>query len=109
MLLEAIFHRPKDQYAYACTKKNYTSGFGRRGTTFKPSRLLHGDPYQWEDGEWQYTDRKEMILTGTDQLFDYWLASVSPSFRRLRYGFLLSMTQRKKFFMEKKGSAVNHH
>ncbi|PFG07078.1 alpha-glycosidase [Bacillus sp. es.034] len=100
MLLEAIYHRPKDNYAYACTNNEIHIRIRTKKNDVETVTLLHGDPYQWENGQWLY-DRKEMVLTGTDQLFDYWFASISPPFRRLRYGFLLHDTTDEVFFGEK--------
>ncbi|MCC5803025.1 alpha-glycosidase [Rossellomorea vietnamensis] len=100
MLLEAIYHRPKDNYAYACTNNELHIRIRTKKKDVETVTLLHGDPYQWQKGKWQY-DRKEMVLTGTDHLFDYWFASVSPPFRRLRYGFLLDDTTDEVFYGEK--------
>ncbi|WP_341357797.1 alpha-glycosidase [Rossellomorea sp. y25] len=100
MLLEAIYHRPKDNYAYACTKDELHIRIRTKKNDVENVTLLHGDPYQWEDGKWQF-DRKEMILTGTDHLFDYWFAPISPPFRRLRYGFLLHDETEEVFYGEK--------
>ncbi|UXH45764.1 alpha-glycosidase [Rossellomorea vietnamensis] len=100
MLLEAIYHRPKDNYAYACTNNELHIRIRTKKQDVETVTLLHGDPYQWENGQWLY-DRKEMVLTGTDQLFDYWFASISPPFRRLRYGFLLDDATEEVFYGEK--------
>ncbi|MEI2663542.1 alpha-glycosidase [Rossellomorea sp. LJF3] len=100
MLLEAIYHRPKDNYAYACTNNELHIRIRTKKKDVETVTLLHGDPYQWDNGQWLY-DRKEMVLTGTDQLFDYWFASISPPFRRLRYGFLLDDETDEVFYGEK--------
>ena len=88
MQLEAIYHRPKDNYAYACTNKEIHIRIRTKKNDVQTIALLHGDPYEWEDGKWIYSS-KQMVHTGSDQLFDYWFASIEPPFRRLRYGFLL--------------------
>jgi cyclomaltodextrinase / maltogenic alpha-amylase / neopullulanase len=100
MLLEAIYHRPKDNYAYACANNELHIRLRTKKNDVNHITLLHGDPYQWEDGEWVY-DREDMVLTGTDHLFDYWFAPISPSFRRLRYGFLLQDEAEEIFYGEK--------
>jgi cyclomaltodextrinase / maltogenic alpha-amylase / neopullulanase len=61
---------------------------------------LFGDPYQWEDGKWTYKSTP-MTLTGTDSLFDYWIAEITPEFKRLRYGFVLNDDTTETFFGEK--------
>ncbi|NQD65355.1 alpha-glycosidase, partial [Bacillus haikouensis] len=105
MLLEAIYHRPKDNYAYACTKDELHIRIRTKKHDIKTASLLHGDPYQWDNGEWVY-DKKEMTLSGTDQLFDYWFAPLTPPFRRLRYGFVLNDGNEEIFYGEK-GFAEN--
>ncbi|MFI8686637.1 alpha-glycosidase [Rossellomorea sp. NPDC077527] len=100
MLLEAVYHRPKDNYAYACTNKELHIRLRTKKNDVTSVTLLHGDPYQWEDGKWMY-DRKDMVMTGTDHLFDYWFASITPPYRRLRYGFLLQDEKEEIFYGEK--------
>src|SRR5699024_11884420 len=48
--------------------------------------LISGDPYDWSNNKWQIT-RKVMKLERSDSLFDYWIISVEPAFKRLRYAF----------------------
>lgn len=100
MILEAIYHRPKDNYAYACTESEIHIRIRTKKNDIKTASLLHGDPYHWESGEWIY-EKKDMTLTGTDQLFDYWFASLTPPFRRLRYGFMLNDENEEIFYGEK--------
>ncbi|WP_421384137.1 alpha-glycosidase [Bacillus salacetis] len=97
MQLEAIYHRPKDNYAYACTDKELHIRIRTKKKDVKTVTLLHGDPYEWKEGKWIYSSLR-MIHTGADQLYDYWFASIEPPFRRLRYGFLLEDEQESHFF-----------
>ncbi|MGD6965346.1 alpha-glycosidase [Rossellomorea vietnamensis] len=97
MHLEAIYHRPKDNYAYACTDKEIHIRIRTKKNDVKTVSLLHGDPYEWKDGKWIYSSLP-MVHTGTDQLFDYWFTSVEPPFKRLRYGFLLEDEQEAHFY-----------
>ncbi|MGF2615319.1 alpha-glycosidase [Rossellomorea vietnamensis] len=97
MELEAVYHRPKDNYAYACTDREIHIRIRTKKQDLKSVSLLHGDPYEWKDGKWIYSSMP-MIHTGSDQLFDYWFASVEPPFKRLRYGFLLEDGQESNFF-----------
>ncbi|RIW35298.1 alpha-glycosidase [Bacillus salacetis] len=97
MLLEAVYHRPKDNYAYACTDREIHIRIRTKKNDVRKVALLHGDPYQWEQGKWIYASA-EMVQTGSDQLFDYWFASIEPPFRRLRYGFLLEDEQESHFY-----------
>ena len=47
------------------------------------------------------TERISMICTGTDALFDYWQAQVTPPFKRIRYGFLLQNAHETVIMTEK--------
>ncbi|WP_096155178.1 alpha-glycosidase [Bacillus sp. FJAT-45066] len=89
MLKEAIYHRPKNNYAYAYDEKTLHIRIRTKKNDVDTVTLIHGDPYIWEDGKWIY-DEKEMVKTGSDTLFDYWFADVAPTYKRLRYGFNLT-------------------
>ncbi|GHI00714.1 glycoside hydrolase family 13 protein [Neobacillus kokaensis] len=88
MLKEAIYHRPKDNYAYVCTTDELHIQIRTKKDDLKKVALLHGDPYDWDNKQWKPTT-KPMKKSGSDQLFDYWFAAVTPPFKRLRYGFIL--------------------
>jgi cyclomaltodextrinase / maltogenic alpha-amylase / neopullulanase len=97
MLLEAIYHRPKENYAYARTAKELHIRIRTKKNDIEQVTLLHGDPYKWQDGKWVHTSTS-MILTGSDQLFDYWFTPIEPAFRRLRYGFVLKSGNEEIFY-----------
>ncbi|GMB08868.1 alpha-glycosidase [Thermolongibacillus altinsuensis] len=88
MLKEAIYHRPKDNFAYAYDDKTLHIRLRTKKDDVKKVYLIYGDPYIWENGEWQ-TEKKEMRKSGSDDLFDYWFTAIIPPYRRLRYGFEL--------------------
>ncbi len=89
MFREAIDHRPKNAFAYAVDSKTLHIKLRAKKDDLKKVTLINGDPYVWGDSGWTF-DRLEMKKAGSDDLFDYWLAEVSPPFRRLRYGFELN-------------------
>ncbi|HEY2421111.1 MAG TPA: alpha-glycosidase [Neobacillus sp.] len=89
MLKEAIYHRPKDNYAYACANGELHIFIRTKKDDMKEVTLIHGDPYNWSNKQWQ-TTTATMTKSGTDQFFDYWFANVAPPFKRLRYGFILN-------------------
>ncbi|NHM33690.1 alpha amylase N-terminal ig-like domain-containing protein [Neobacillus terrae] len=100
MFKEAVYHRPKENYAYACTEKELHIRIRTKKNDMKEVTLLHGDPYEWEDGKWK-TKTSPMIKSGSDQLFDYWFISIAPPFRRLRYGFILNDGKESVCYTEK--------
>jgi cyclomaltodextrinase / maltogenic alpha-amylase / neopullulanase len=100
LLKEAIYHRPKDNYAYACTNGDLHIRLRSKRDDLQSVSLIFGDPYHWEEGKW-INEEKKLIKTGSDQLFDYWFTSVTPPFRRLKYGFSLSDGVETLYYTEK--------
>src|SRR5699024_1806848 len=89
MKKEAIYHRPKNNYAYAYNEQTLHIRLRTKKGDVTRVTLISGDPYDWKNGEWQ-TIRKDMYVERSDSLFDYWLVAVKPEFKRLRYGFELT-------------------
>jgi cyclomaltodextrinase / maltogenic alpha-amylase / neopullulanase len=100
LLKEAIYHRPKDNYAYACTNGDLHIRLRSKRDDLQSVSLIFGDPYHWEEGKW-INEEQKLIKTGSDQLFDYWFTSVTPPFRRLKYGFSLSDEVETIYYTEK--------
>ncbi len=86
MIKSAIYHRPKNNYAYALNEKTLHIRLRTEKNDLTSVDLIYGDPYVWKNDQWQ-NDKKPMKLEGSDDLFDYWMVEVNPEFRRLRYGF----------------------
>ncbi|OXS60281.1 alpha-glycosidase [Cohnella sp. CIP 111063] len=83
MLREAIYHRPKQNWAYACDDKTiYLRVRTKRGEMDEVS-VIFGDKYAWQ----RTRAVAPMNKLVSDELFDYWEAAVVPPFRRLKYGF----------------------
>lgn len=99
LLKEAIYHRPKNNYAYSVDKETLHIRLRTKKNDIEKVNLLHGDPNNWGDNGWNYT-KKELIITGSDDLFDYWLVEIKPPFRRLRYGFELLNRDEKLIYGE---------
>jgi cyclomaltodextrinase / maltogenic alpha-amylase / neopullulanase len=89
VLKEAIYHRPKNEYAYAYNNRTLHIRLRTKRNDVRRVQAIYGDPYLWDEGVWKY-EKKSMTLLGHDELFDYWQVEVAPAFRRLRYGFEVS-------------------
>jgi glycosidase len=100
MFKEAIMHRPKDQFVYAFDEKTVHIRLSTKRDDIEQVNLIYGDPYLWENGQWQ-TEKMPMKKLGHDALFDYWQVEVNPPFRRLRYGFEISDGEEKAIYTEK--------
>ncbi|PMC34393.1 alpha-glycosidase [Bacillus sp. UMB0899] len=88
MLKEAVYHRPKNNFAYAYDKETLHIRLRTKKGDVTKVYLIFGDPYQWTKEGWN-NSTKPMSLEGSDELFDYWFVAVKPDYRRLRYGFEL--------------------
>lgn len=100
LLKEAIYHRPKNNFAYAYDKETLHIALQTKRDDVATVTLIYGDPYDWVDGEW--TQHKlEMKKTGSTKLFDYWQIAVPPEFRRMRYGFKCMDASETIYFTER--------
>jgi len=88
MFKEAIYHRPKDNYAYAYDEQTIHIRVRTKRDDIQSADLIYGDPYEWKDGKW-ISASTPMKKTGSTALFDYWSIAIEPKFKRLRYGFEL--------------------
>lgn len=86
MLKEAIYHRPKNNWAYAYDRRTVHIRIRTKRGDVERVDLLHGDKYNWHEAGHQTTP---MRIFAQDERFDYWQAEVQPPFRRLKYGFRL--------------------
>ncbi|WP_328089944.1 glycoside hydrolase family 13 protein [Fictibacillus sp. B-59209] len=100
MQREVLYHRPKNNYAYAYDEKTLHIRLRTKKGDVQSVHLIYGDPYNWIDGRWQI-QKSEMTKSGSDEWFDYYFIQVSPEFRRLRYGFELMNENEKLVYTEK--------
>ncbi|WP_353051729.1 glycoside hydrolase family 13 protein [Fictibacillus enclensis] len=100
MLKEALYHRPKNNFAYAYDEQTLHIRLRTKKNDVGSVQLIYGDPYEWRDGNWLLR-YEPMIKTGSDVYYDYYLASVRPEFRRMRYGFELTDVNETLVFTEK--------
>ena len=96
----AIFHRPIDQFAYIINSDTLHIRLQTKKNDMSSVKLIYGDPYINENGEWQY-HTLNMTLSGKDQLFDYWHVYVKPPHKRIRYGFQLKSEHEQIIYTEK--------
>ncbi|WP_047984441.1 glycoside hydrolase family 13 protein [Ornithinibacillus californiensis] len=99
MIKEAIFHRPKNNFAYAYDKETLHILLQTKQGDVGSVELIYGDPYDWANDEWQ-TETLPMKKSGSTSHYDYWLVEVKPSFRRMRYGFRLKDEKETCYYME---------
>lgn len=99
MLKEAIYHRPKNNFAYAYDKNTLHIILQTKKNDMDSVFLIYGDPYDWKDEKWQ-TKAVEMTKTGSTALLDYWFVAVKPEFHRIRYAFRCTDSEETCYYME---------
>ncbi len=96
MLLEAVYHRPKQNWAYAYDRKTMHIRLRTKRDDVKKVEILFGDKFT----PWEKMQTKPMERFTHDTMFDYWQVEVIPPFRRLCYGFILSSGKQKVWMTE---------
>ncbi|SDM79145.1 glycoside hydrolase family 13 protein [Sediminibacillus halophilus] len=99
MLKEAVYHRPKDNFAYMYDQDTLHILIQTKKDDLKSVSLIYGDPYDWKEEKWQ-ADSKPMRRSGSTDLHDYWFAEIKPPFHRLRYGFRCKSEEEVCYFTE---------
>jgi glycosidase len=107
MLKEAIFHRPKNQFAYACNDNSLYIQLRTKRNDINSVSLFYGDPFEFENNKWKHS-LIDMTISGSDELFDYWFVKVIPPQRRMRYAFHLKNHDQELFYTEKGFSDTAH-
>ncbi len=98
---EALYHRPKQAFAYVYEDEKLHIRFRSKKGEIKKIFIRFGDPYNWEKGGgggnlvsenafgWVSTGEILMEKEAESELFDHWIATVEPEFKRLRYAFII--------------------
>lgn len=96
MLLEAVYHRPKQNWAVAYDSRTIQLRIRVKKNDVAEIYAWTGDKYAWE----QTSELISMYKFISDEMFDYWECAVQPPFRRLKYGFLLQQGKEKIWMTE---------
>jgi len=96
MLLEAIYHRPKQNWCYAYDGKTLHIRIRTKRNDVTSIEAMTGDKYAWD----RTVTYVPMSILSSDEFFDYWECEVVPPYRRLRYGFLLQKDDQKVWMTE---------
>ena len=96
MNLEAIYHRPKQNWSYAYDLFTIHLRIRTKKKDIDAVCAIAGDKYAWDTTAIQVP----MRLFASDEMFDYWEAAVKPPYRRLRYAFQLEKGNKKLWMTE---------
>lgn len=85
MNFQAVYHRPKGNFAYAYDKDTLHIRLRTAKQDVDEVNIIYGDKYDWPAERYE----KSMRRIYSDHLFDYWQADVVPPYGRLCYMFEL--------------------
>lgn len=88
MLREAVYHRPKNNYAYAYDTKTLHLRLRCKKNDLSKVNLIYGDPYRWAEDH-MVSNTVSMNKLTSDVLYDYWFIAISPENNRFVYMFEL--------------------
>jgi glycosidase len=99
----AIYHVTDIPYAYGIDEKTLFVRIRTANTDVKKAIIYYKDRYDWENP----FKAEEMLLSESDELFDYFEAEISVEENRYRYYFELQDKNDKSIFLSERGLAEN--
>lgn len=96
MLLEAVYHRPKLNWSYAYDQETIHLRLRAKKGDLLQAFAFAGDKYMWDQSK-ELVPMRKLI---SDEMFDYWECAIKPTYRRLKYGFLLKSADREMWMTE---------
>ncbi|GIO98648.1 neopullulanase [Paenibacillus lautus] len=97
MLLEAIYHRPRNAYCYAYDDNLIHIRIRTKKDDLEEVHAFYGDKYDWDNTACE----KALHKIASDELFDYWQVEIEPTHLRLRYAFHLISGDQTYWYTEK--------
>lgn len=89
MIREALYHRPKNNFAYAYDDQTLHIRLRAKKNDLTSVNLIFGDPYRWAE-QHMVSDTTAMEIVASDELFDYWFIAIKPENNRFVYMFEVS-------------------
>ncbi|WP_028590445.1 alpha-glycosidase [Paenibacillus massiliensis] len=96
MLLEAVHHDPKRNWAFGYDEKTIYLRLRTKKNEMTEVHALTRDKYDWE----RTRELIPMYKFATDSRFDYYECKVQPRHRRLKYSFLLCSGEEQLWMVE---------
>lgn len=100
MLKEAIYHRPKNNFAYAYDNKTLHIRIQTKKDDVEIVNVHFKDPFHWNGAGLGHT-MIPMKKVGSNVLYDFWQAELIPPHRRVEYWFELSDGEETLFYTER--------
>ncbi|SET31659.1 alpha-glycosidase [Paenibacillus sp. NFR01] len=96
MLLEAMYHVPRDKWAYAYDSRTIHLRVRTKRDDVDSVTALTGDKYDWGRTSFDITMEK----AASDDMFDYWECAVRPKYKRLCYTFRVSKGEEHVYLLD---------
>ncbi|MCU7667160.1 glycoside hydrolase family 13 protein [Bacillus thuringiensis] len=100
MLKEAIYHRPKNNFAYAYDNKTLHIRIQTKKDDVEIVNIHFKDPFHWNGAGLGHTITP-MKKVGSNVLYDFWQAELIPPHRRVEYWFELCDGEETLFYTER--------
>lgn len=97
MFLEAVYHRPKQNWSYAYDRNTIHLRIRTKRNDVERVKVLAVDKYAFDQSKTEI----EMVKFATNDLFDFWEAEAEPKFRRLQYAFILQSDGQSTYLTER--------
>lgn len=105
MNIAAIYHRAKSTFAYAFDHDTLHIRLRTARDDMKSVQLIGNDPYDWqadESGEYHWMLKtQQMSKQYSTSDHDYWFIEVNPTYRRVKYGFILDDGEAELLYIER--------
>ncbi|MGE7216838.1 glycoside hydrolase family 13 protein [Priestia koreensis] len=106
MLKEAVYHRPKGNFAYAYDAETLHIRLRTKKEDCSAVTILWGDPFSWEKNEndvweWHRDQSVSMRKEKSTSLFDYWFGEIKTETKRVKYAFQLEQKNETAIYTEK--------
>lgn len=102
MLLEALYHVPRDKWAYAYDSRTIHLRVRTKKNDVNSVVAMTGDKYDWRSTYFEIT----MDKAASDEMFDYWEAEVLPKYKRLSYAFRITAGTETTYMLD---SGIYHY
>ncbi|BFH62225.1 alpha-glycosidase [Paenibacillus azoreducens] len=102
MLLEALYHVPRDKWAYAYDSRTIHLRVRTKKNDVNSVVAMTGDKYDWKSTYFEIT----MDKAASDEMFDYWEAEVLPKYKRLSYAFRITAGTETTYMLD---SGIYHY
>ncbi len=99
MLLEAVYHVARDNYAYAIDDDTIQVRIRTKKKDVQEIFVCAFDKYNYE----AYNEKIKMNLEISDDLFDYYTVNVKPKYKRLSYYFEIIDNNRDIIYLKEYG------